>query len=98
MLALLDVEESLLDRRSSDGHDGRARAGRAGSTGAGRCEHLMRRRHRCAAGHPEGCEECLRDGTHWVHLRLCLTCGHVGCCDSSPQRHADKHFQETRTR
>jgi len=37
---------------------------------------------------PEGCEECLRLGTTWVHLRLCLTCGHVGCCDSSPLRHA----------
>jgi hypothetical protein len=35
-----------------------------------------------------GCEECLRLGTPWVHLRLCLTCGHVGCCDSSPMRHA----------
>jgi hypothetical protein len=34
-----------------------------------------------------GCEECLRLGTPWVHLRLCLTCGHVGCCDSSPAGH-----------
>jgi uncharacterized UBP type Zn finger protein len=40
-----------------------------------------------------GCEECLRIGSSWVHLRLCLTCGHVGCCDSSPNRHARKHFQ-----
>ena len=38
-----------------------------------------------------GCEECLRLGTAWVHLRLCLTCGHVGCCDSSPMRHARAH-------
>ena len=37
---------------------------------------------------PHGCDECLRMGTPWVHLRLCLTCGHVGCCDSSPMRHA----------
>ena len=37
---------------------------------------------------PQGCEECLRIGSPWVHLRLCLTCGHVGCCDSSPNRHA----------
>ena len=37
---------------------------------------------------PAGCEECLRIGSPWVHLRLCLTCGHVGCCDSSPLRHA----------
>jgi uncharacterized UBP type Zn finger protein len=40
---------------------------------------------------PEGCEECLRIGSPWVHLRLCLTCGHVGCCDSSPNRHARRH-------
>jgi Zn-finger in ubiquitin-hydrolases and other protein len=40
---------------------------------------------------PEGCEECLRAGSAWVHLRLCLTCGHVGCCDSSPNRHARLH-------
>lgn len=44
---------------------------------------------------PEGCEECLKSGGRWVHLRLCLTCGHVGCCDSSPNRHATKHFQHT---
>ena len=40
---------------------------------------------------PNGCEECLELGTRWVHLRLCLTCGHVGCCDSSPMRHASGH-------
>jgi len=42
-----------------------------------------------------GCEECLKLGWRWVHLRLCLTCGHVGCCDSSPGRHATKHFTHT---
>jgi uncharacterized UBP type Zn finger protein len=42
-----------------------------------------------------GCEECLKLGTPWVHLRLCLSCGHVGCCDSSPGRHATKHFHRT---
>jgi K+:H+ antiporter len=40
-----------------------------------------------------GCEECLRIGSWWVHLRMCMTCGHVGCCDQSPNRHATKHFQ-----
>ena len=38
-----------------------------------------------------GCEECLKLGSAWVHLRLCRTCGHVGCCDSSPERHASAH-------
>jgi CPA2 family monovalent cation:H+ antiporter-2 len=42
-----------------------------------------------------GCEECLRTGMTWVHLRICLSCGHVGCCDSSPQRHATRHYQAT---
>jgi len=43
----------------------------------------------------EGCEECLATGDRWVHLRLCLTCGHVGCCDSSKNKHATKHFHAT---
>jgi hypothetical protein len=42
-----------------------------------------------------GCEECLKSGAAWVHLRLCRTCGHVGCCDSSPNRHAARHFHAT---
>jgi uncharacterized UBP type Zn finger protein len=58
------------------------------------CEHLG------GAGHAEyreldGCPECLKIGTNWVHLRICLTCGNVGCCDSSPQRHAARHFEDT---
>ncbi|MET8428343.1 UBP-type zinc finger domain-containing protein [Nocardia sp. NPDC004860] len=44
---------------------------------------------------PQGCEECLRLGTPWLHLRLCLTCGNVGCCDSSPMRHARAHAAGT---
>jgi uncharacterized UBP type Zn finger protein len=43
----------------------------------------------------DGCEECLKSGDSWVHLRLCLECGHVGCCDSSKNRHATKHFHQT---
>lgn len=43
----------------------------------------------------QGCEDCLREGGRWVHLRICLTCGHVGCCDQSPNRHATKHFHDT---
>ena len=45
---------------------------------------------------PAGCEECLTMGSPWVHLRVCLSCGHVGCCDSSPNRHATKHFHGTK--
>ena len=43
----------------------------------------------------EGCTECLRVGDTWVHLRICRTCGHVGCCDSSKNTHATKHFRST---
>ncbi len=57
------------------------------------CSHLGR----IAPVQPsaQGCEECLKTGDAWVHLRLCLVCGHVGCCDSSPNRHATKHFHAT---
>jgi uncharacterized UBP type Zn finger protein len=44
---------------------------------------------------PDGCEECLELGDTWVHLRLCKSCGHVGCCDSSRNKHATKHFRAT---
>jgi uncharacterized UBP type Zn finger protein len=44
---------------------------------------------------PNACEDCLREGTRWVALRLCRECGHVGCCDSSPGRHATRHFHAT---
>jgi hypothetical protein len=44
----------------------------------------------------DGCEDCLRIGAWWVHLRECMTCGHVGCCDSSPNRHASKHARTSR--
>ena len=43
----------------------------------------------------QGCEECLETGDWWVNLRACLACGHVGCCDSSPNKHATKHFHST---
>jgi len=65
-----------------------------GSTGRRSCGHL----DQVAEVEPstsEGCEECLRDGTRWVHLRECLVCGHVGCCDSSPGRHASAHWHGT---
>lgn len=42
-----------------------------------------------------GCEDCLRHGSWWIHLRMCLSCGKVGCCDSSPNKHATAHFRES---
>ena len=61
------------------------------------CSHLRKLNGRSEPVTPRagGCEECLAAGTPWVHLRLCMTCGHVGCCDSSPNRHASRHWRET---
>jgi uncharacterized UBP type Zn finger protein len=53
------------------------------------CAHVPANLH--PKPHAAGCEECLATGMRWVHLRLCLNCGHVGCCDSSPGKHATKH-------
>ena len=94
VLSMLDVEESLLDRIADKGGEVEkelvAKVDRAEA-----CDHLVRAPVSVRPTSPEGCEECLRDGTRWVHLRLCLSCGHVGCCDSSPQRHASRHFGAT---
>ena len=57
------------------------------------CEHL--REIRAVTPSADGCEDCLKIGGRWVHLRLCETCGHVGCCDNSPNRHATKHYHAT---
>jgi uncharacterized UBP type Zn finger protein len=57
------------------------------------CEHL--RLIRPVRPTTPGCAECLKLGMQWVHLRICLVCGHVGCCDASPGRHATRHFHAT---
>ena len=57
------------------------------------CTHLDQIRE--VAPGSDGCEECLQTGDSWVHLRLCLTCGHVGCCDASKNKHATKHNMNT---
>ena len=59
------------------------------------CEHLMTKDD-VPARTPKGCEECLRMGDDWVHLRRCLHCGHIGCCDQSKNKHATKHFHATK--
>ena len=58
------------------------------------CEHLVEVREVTPSA--EGCEDCLKIGDEWVHLRLCMTCGHVGCCDSSKNRHATRHYLSTK--
>jgi uncharacterized UBP type Zn finger protein len=60
------------------------------------CAHATQATLRHVARPAKGCEDCLRTGGRWVHLRACLTCGHIGCCDSSPNKHATKHFHATK--
>lgn len=92
VLDTLDIEESILEPHEetprATGRELRTPAATAGS-----CTHLADPGD--ATSEVSGCEDCLRDGTTWVHLRLCLECGHVACCDSSPQRHATRHFHDT---
>ena len=57
------------------------------------CDHLDQIRE--VKPSSNGCYECLASGDQWVHLRMCLSCGHIGCCDSSKNKHATKHFHET---
>ena len=57
------------------------------------CSHLDQVRDVVPSA--KGCEDCLRSGGRWVHLRMCMTCGHVGCCNSSPNRHATAHYEAT---
>jgi len=95
VLAALDVEESILDAVESDSTADRDSDLRVYT---GECEHL---RAFCTADTPSprtpgACEECLKDGGTWVSLRLCLSCGHVGCCDSSVSKHAAAHFASSR--
>lgn len=91
----LDVEESILDVAYEDETTAnREEDLRPTDTGAA-CEHLA---NACALPNPKtptGCEECLAEGGDWVHLRMCMACGHVGCCDSSVGKHATKHYQDT---
>lgn len=59
------------------------------------CAHVTAEMPRNVHRPPPGCPECLAIGSGWVHLRICLTCKHVGCCDASPNKHATKHFKKT---
>jgi uncharacterized UBP type Zn finger protein len=57
------------------------------------CGHLTQARD--LEAERQVCEDCVKTGDTWVHLRLCLTCGHVGCCDSSKNKHATRHYHAT---
>jgi CPA1 family monovalent cation:H+ antiporter len=93
VLAMLDVEESMLDY--SEGERARVRATAGPLKKHPACTDLENARWDGEPNTPGECEDCVREGSRWVHLRLCLACGHVGCCDSSPRRHATAHFHES---
>ncbi|HEX6667518.1 MAG TPA: UBP-type zinc finger domain-containing protein [Solirubrobacterales bacterium] len=59
------------------------------------CSHLDSVNYLDRPDEVEGCEECLATGMRWVHLRMCQACGHIGCCDNSPGKHATEHHKET---
>jgi CPA1 family monovalent cation:H+ antiporter len=93
VMAQLDVEESMLDRIEERTSALRDDPLLPPERPEDECEHLAAHHDRYVAPNtPHGCADCLREGMQWVHLRLCLDCGNVGCCDSSPGRHAEKHF------
>ncbi len=92
VLAMLDIEESMLDAADQERAD--VEAERVRRPAGQMCEHL----ESTPLADPTGdvaCQDCLAIGSRWVALRMCLTCGNIGCCDSSPHRHASAHFRET---
>jgi CPA1 family monovalent cation:H+ antiporter len=92
VLSMLDVEESMLDI-SQQSREELRNVTSVRRTGAS-CDDLVQNPPVETVADPE-CAACLREGTTWVALRQCLGCGNVGCCDSSPSRHATAHFRET---
>jgi len=88
----LDLEESML--AGSEARDERLqdRTILTPEPQRGDCEHLLQATNRVEPKHPDRCDDCLREGLQWVHLRMCLACGNVACCDSSIGRHAERHF------
>ncbi|KZF08053.1 MAG: Na+/H+ antiporter [Rhodococcus sp. (in: high G+C Gram-positive bacteria)] len=93
VLAMLDVEESMIDVATEARQDIRTANGQRAHPGVG-CDELDR--YPVAENTSDGtCHECIRAGTEWVALRQCLECGHVACCDSSPLQHATAHFHDT---
>ena len=90
--ASVDVENALAFKAET-GIDTETRIDYSPKADATTCSHLDQIRPVYPSA--SGCEECLRSGDKWVHLRLCLSCGHVGCCDSSKNKHATAHFHKT---
>jgi Na+/H+ antiporter len=91
----LDVEESMIDRRAARAESAVGKTLTTPTQTAGACVDLSRAPTTITPNTPGECPDCLREGLRWVHLRLCLSCGNVGCCDSSVGKHATAHFRAT---
>ena len=93
----LDIEESMIiNAETLDEKLIQAKPLLTPTVRQGQCEHLQAAdRSTVAPQSHDGCQACLKLGMSWVHLRMCMECGYVGCCDSSPGAHASAHFHET---
>jgi CPA1 family monovalent cation:H+ antiporter len=94
VLERLDIEESMLDR--DEELPATDRELRAPASMADSCKHLAHEWRDVEPSSQDSCAACLEEGLTWVHLRMCLKCGNVACCDSSVGKHADRHFRDTR--
>lgn len=95
VLAQLDLEESMIDRVDDTEIDQRTEPLRGPAAVAADCAHLRAAPLVCDPSGPDVCAECVAAGLTWVHLRMCLDCGNIGCCESSPGNHAAGHFAAT---
>src|SRR5262249_4684868 len=95
ILARLDIEESMLDREDEGQPESHKEPTTPAAT-AGSCKHLGHPWREVTPSATDVCATCVEEGTTWVHLRMCLKCGNVACCDSSPSKHAARHFHDTR--
>jgi CPA1 family monovalent cation:H+ antiporter len=91
VMGVLDIEESMIDRLDEAEDELREESLTAAVEGG--CDHLLAAPVTCVPDRPGACQECLDEGLNWVHLRMCLTCGHIACCDSSIGNHATKHYE-----
>ncbi|MGW4069048.1 Na+/H+ antiporter [Nocardia grenadensis] len=95
VLARLDLEESMIDRFDEGDEEERQEPLAVPGGAAEDCAHLRAAPLVCDSDRPDVCAQCVAEGLTWVHLRMCLTCGNIGCCDSSPGNHAARHYTST---
>lgn len=93
VMTTIDLEESTIDRIGDTEQDETDATLSAPASGG--CEHLLAAPYTAVPDHPDECSECVAEGLAWVHLRMCLSCGHIACCDSSPGKHATGHAEST---